>query len=158
MRGNPVLRVSSTAAPDSSGHVARQAYGERLSAAIADGQRNRPELRLNRSPSYARQPIVAQNSDSWRDQLLTEIEDLVAELRGKVARYSLFRSGPSFNDASHPDNRAAAEWMHEALEDIAATALGIELASEVRISRMRSAAEQDLYSETNQEPKSGTAG
>lgn len=151
MRGNQFLEVSLT-------QVASPDRGELLRAAMAASHWSRPDLRLDRSPSDARQTTMAQDSESWRDELLTEIEDLVAQLRAKVARYSLFRSDPSLHDPSHPDNRAATDWMHSALEDIAATALGIELATQERIFRAISDVDRGATIETNQEPKTGTAG
>lgn len=156
MRGNPFLEVSLT-------QVARQDHGELLRAAMATSQWRQPDLRLNRTPSDAGRPEVvqdfnAQDSDRWNDPLLAEIEDLVAELKAKVARYSLLRSDPSRTDPSHPDNKTATDWMHEALEDIAATALGIELASQERIFRAISDAGRNPMIETKKEPKSGSAG
>ena len=166
MRGNPFLEVSLT-------QVARQDHGELLRAAMATSQWRQPDLRLNRTPSDAGRPEVVQDfntqdSDRWNDPLLAEIEDLVAELKAKVARYSLLRSDPSRTDPSrtdpsHPDNKTATDWMHEALEDIAATALGIELASQERIFRAISDAGRNSMIETktiktNKEPKSGSAG
>jgi hypothetical protein len=170
MRGNPSLEVSLT-------HVASQDHSELLRAAMATSQWRQPDLRLNRTPSDAGDPGVAQefdsqDSDRWNDPLLAEIEDLVAELKAKVARYSLLRSDPSLTGpaltgashpgASHPDNKTATDWMYEALEDIAATALGIELASQERIFRAISDAGRSPRVETNpikttKEPKSGNA-
>jgi hypothetical protein len=133
-----------------------EVHGDLLSDALAHGQWSSLQLSPNRSPSYARPPTTAPDSEIWRDRLLAEIEDLIAELRGKVARYTLFQSGRSLDDASRPGNQAAMEWLHQALEDIAATALGIELASQGGILRMTSAAEQDLTSELHQKPNTGT--
>lgn len=135
-----------------------EVHGDRLSDALAHGQLSSLQLSLNRSNSYARPPTTAPDSEIWRDRLLTEIEDLITELRGKVARYMLFQSSRSLDDASRPGNQAAMEWMHQALEDIAATALGIELASQAGILRMMPAAEQDLTNEIHQKPSTGTTG
>ncbi|WP_354189918.1 hypothetical protein [Arthrobacter sp. UYCu712] len=71
---------------------------------------------------------------------MAEIEFLVAELQGKVIRYALFRSSEKF---SHPGG-ISADWMPEALEDIAATALDIELASREGLLRMMAVHERDL--------------
>lgn len=186
MRGDPFVKVSSRPGAVSSGRVAGLAarpqrdagqpnpplgretqpthwpspevHGDLLSDALARGQLSSLQLSLNRSPPYARPPTAAPDSEIWRDRLLTEIEDLVAELRGKVAGYTLFQSSRSPDDASRPGNQAAMEWMHQALEDIAATALGIELASQAGILRMMSAAEQDLTNEIHQKPNTGTTG
>lgn len=134
-----------------------------LSAALAHTQWRRPDVRLNPSPSAGRQPCVGQDSESRRDGLLTEIEDLVTELKAKVARYSRLKSDPSLNDPQRPDNQAATDWMHEALEDIAATALGVEPASQERLFYAISEADaisrvdRDSTIETNQEPESGNA-
>jgi hypothetical protein len=152
MRGDPFLEVSLTRAeqPD---------HGKSLRAALASTQWRRPDLRLTSVPPSAELPARTQDSQSGHDPLLTEIEDLVAELKAKVARYSLLRSDPSLAaTTSLPDNRSAAEWMHEALEDIAATALGIELASQERMFRAIAEADRRTLSQTNQEPTSGTAG
>lgn len=151
MRGDPFLEVSLTQAgqPD---------HGKSLRAAMASAQRRRPDLRLTPAPPFAERPDTARDSDSPRDPLLTEIEELVAELKAKVARYSLLRSDPSLAAMSRPDNRSATEWMHEALEDIAATALGIELASHERMFRAIVEADHRTTIEANPEPKSGTAG
>lgn len=151
MRGDPFLEVSLTRAeqPD---------HGKSLRAALASTQWRRPVLRLTPVPPLE-QPDGTQDSETGHDPLLTEIEDLVAELKAKVARYSLLRSDPSLAaTTSLPDNRSAAEWMHEALEDIAATALGIELASQERMFRAIAEADHRTLSETNHEPTSGTAG
>ncbi|MET4586407.1 hypothetical protein ACVLB3_002315 [Pseudarthrobacter sp. PvP022] len=151
MRGRQFLEVSltNTASPD---------HGELLRAAMSASNWRRPDLSLNRSSSEARQTTMPYDSESWRDELLTEIEDLVGQLKAKVARYSLLRSDPSLQDPLHPDNRAATDWMHGALEDIAATALGIELATQERIFRAISDVDRDATIESNQEPKTGTAG
>lgn len=160
MRGNPFLKVSPPRQDlhtvDSSGFVTGQEYGDVLGAALADSTWRRLELSLSRAPSDARQLNVAQDSEMWRDQLLTEIEEHIAELRGKVARYTLFRSGLPLRDAS--GDQAAMDWMHQALEDIAATALGIELASHEGLLRTRSVATLDLMDEIVEEPNTGTSG
>ncbi|MGP4033663.1 hypothetical protein [Pseudarthrobacter sp. 1C304] len=62
-------------------------------------------------------------------KLLEEIEDLAVELKRKVTRFASFCEVQPFESASAAANAAAVEWAHEALEDIAATALGMELAS-----------------------------
>lgn len=151
MRGNPFLEVSLT-------HAAPQDHSESLKAAMAASHWRRPDLRLAQGTSDAKPSHGPQDSDNWSDPLLTEIEDLVAELKAKVARYSLLKSDPSLTDPSHPDNRTATEWMHEALEDIAATALGIELASQERMFRALPVVEQGTTVDTNHERQSGTAG
>jgi hypothetical protein len=48
--------------------------------------------------------------------------------------------------------------MHEALDDIAAAALGIELKSHEGLLRIKLAGVQDLMVEPAQEPESGTMG
>ncbi|WAH99046.1 hypothetical protein [Arthrobacter sp. MMS18-M83] len=65
---------------------------------------------------------------------MAEIEELIAELKRKVARFALFRAIEFAHEASEPGNVAAFESMNDALEDISAAALGIELASPPRIS------------------------
>ncbi|MCX2749023.1 hypothetical protein OOZ51_14535 [Arthrobacter sp. MI7-26] len=107
-------------------------------------------------PSPARHPSTAPDSGIWRDYPLAEIEELIAELKRKVARFALFRSIQLADEASEPGNADAFESMNDALEDISAAALGIELASHQEFLRIRSVARPDLnVPGTNKE--SGTA-
>lgn len=96
-------------------------------------------------PSRAGHPSAASDSDIWRDYPLAEIEDLITELKRKVARFALFRSIRFADEASDPGNVAAFESMNDALEDISAAALGIELASHQEFLRIRPAPRPDLY-------------
>ncbi len=118
----------------------------------------RQELSLNRRPSYARQRGAAPDFGICGDHLLADIEELVAELRGKLARFVVFRSLHSSDEASGAADEDATEWMHQALEDIAATALGTEVAYHEGVLRKRATAAQDLIVETDQQLESGTAG
>lgn len=95
-------------------------------------------------PSHARHPSAAPNSDTWRDYPLAEIEDLVAGLKSNVARFALFRSLQISDEISGPGTEDAFKWMNDALEDISAAALAIELASRQEFLRIRSVKRLDL--------------
>ncbi|HSL36697.1 MAG TPA: hypothetical protein VK883_07710, partial [Arthrobacter sp.] len=73
----------------------------------------------------------------------------------KVARYSLTQTPPPSDLAAEPANETAVLWIQDALEDIAATALGIEMAS--RKLFIQAASEQDSQRETAREQPAGTA-
>ncbi|GAA3318662.1 hypothetical protein GCM10017710_37620 [Arthrobacter ramosus] len=88
--------------------------------------------------SHARHPSAPPDSEIWRDYPLAEIEELISELKIKVARFTFFRSIQFGDEASEPGNGAAFESMIDALEDISAAALGIELASNQEFLRIRS--------------------
>lgn len=98
-----------------------------------------------------------QASGLRRDQLLAEIEELAGTLKEKVARYSSSRAVELSEHAAEQANRTALVWIHDALEDIAATALGIEIASRKLFLQAASAGFRDSTSETDQEPSAGTA-
>jgi hypothetical protein len=108
--------------------------------------------------SCTRHPGAAPESGPRLDRLLAEIEDRITELKGKVTRFALVRSVQSSEEDSGPGNEAAVGWMHEALDDIAAAAWGIELKSHEGQLQIKLAAVQDLMTETAQEPESGTRG
>ncbi|MFE4230152.1 hypothetical protein ACFRJ8_19940 [Arthrobacter sp. NPDC056886] len=59
---------------------------------------------------------------------MAEIEERARELRRKAARFALFCAVESSDEAAARVNAAAVTWMQETLEDIAATALGMETA------------------------------
>jgi hypothetical protein len=130
----------------------------RLTSELYGDLWRRQEPRPNRRPSYARQPGTAPDSGMWPDQLLAEIESLIAELKEKVARFALFRSLQYSEEASGAGNEAALESMNLTLEDIAAAALGIELASHEGYPRISSAPVQALMVEIAREQESGSAG
>lgn len=94
----------------------------------------------------------------WRDHLLADIEEHVAELRRKLARFAVFRSLQSSNEATGPDNEPAMERMHQALEDIAATALASEMAYHEAFLRKPATEAQDFITATDHQRESGTAG
>ncbi|GAA5200430.1 hypothetical protein GCM10023346_42490 [Arthrobacter gyeryongensis] len=87
--------------------------------------------------SHARRPAATAESETWRDYPLAEIDELIAELKIKVARFTFFRSLQFGDENSEPGNGAAFESMMDALEDISAAALGIELASHQEFLRIR---------------------
>jgi hypothetical protein len=118
----------------------------------------RPEPGLDPAPSYAQERPAAEDSGIWRDHLLAEIEDLAEKLKEKVARYSLLRAAQFSDQAGELANEMAVKWIHEALEDIAATALGIEIASRELFLKAASAGEPVRTSGTSQEQTmAGTA-
>jgi hypothetical protein len=114
----------------------------------------------NAASSCTRQPGAAPDSGPRLDRLLAEIEDRITELKGMVARFALVRSvqSSSSEEDSGPGNEAAVGRIHDALDDIAAAALGIELKSHEGLLRIKLAAMQDLMTEAVQEPESGTMG
>ena len=87
-----------------------------------------------------------------------EIEDRIAELKEMVTRFALVQSLQSSEKILGPDDEAAVKWMREALDDIAAAALGIQLTSHEGFVQTQLAAVQDLLAETAQEPESGSTG
>lgn len=102
---------------------------EVLAAELADFLWRRQEPGLDQLPSSTRGGSGAQDSGTWRDQLLAEIEDLAKMLKDKVSQYSLIREARISEQAAELTNESAVVWIEDALEDIAATALGIEIAS-----------------------------
>jgi hypothetical protein len=133
---------------------------EELAAELAEflGQRQKPGL--ERLPSSTWRRSSAQDPGLWRDQLLAEIEDLAGDLKRKVARYASLRavqSSPSFGARTGPADVAAVAWIYQTLEDIAATALGLEIASREVFLRAGMAEEQNLSVEAAQEQAAGTA-
>lgn len=102
---------------------------EVLAAELADFLWRRQEPGLDQLPSSTRGRSGAQDSGTWRDQLLAEIEDLAKMLKDKVSQYSLIREARISEQAAELTNESAVVWIEDALEDIAATALGIEIAS-----------------------------
>jgi hypothetical protein len=106
--------------------LSTQAF-EVLLAAELDDLRRRRQPRLNQPRPHLKRLGSAQNSEVWRDQLLAGIEDLASELKRKVAHFALFCAVQSSDEASVRANASAVAWMQEALEDIAATALGMEM-------------------------------
>ena len=130
---------------------------EGLAAELTNLLWKRQEPVLEWPPSTTWHRSRAQNSGLWRDKLLAEIEDLARELNRKVARYSSMRAVQSPDGASGPTDAAAVAWMHQTLEDIGATTLGLEIASREAYLRAGLAEEQRLNVETAPERKTGTA-
>lgn len=102
---------------------------EELTAELAEfwGGRNQPHP--DRSPFTNPHRSRAPDAGVWRDQQLEAIEDLAGELKRKVARYAKLRAVQSSGASMGPADAAGVAWIHQALEDIAATALGLEIAS-----------------------------
>jgi hypothetical protein len=123
-----------------------------LAAELADFLWKRKEPGLDQLPPSTGDRSSAHDPGIWRDELLAEIEDLAETLKEKVDRYSLLLEGQSSERA----NQSAVLWIQDALEDVAATALGIEIASRELFLRAASAGEQDSKSETAQEQTAGT--
>lgn len=89
----------------------------------------------------------ASDSRTSRDQLLAEIEDLTRVLKEKVARYSSLQANRPHAEVGEGANETAVLWIQDALEDIAATALGIEVASRELFLRSASAGERSSKSD-----------
>ena len=185
MRGNPILRPASVHPFHRSGDITDDPRPERrkeneqqlgqtddgeqtpappaqarqrmLAAELADFLWKRQEPGLDQSPSSTRGRRGEQDSGIWRDQRLAEIEGLAATLKEKIARYSLTQGAPPSEQAAEPANENAVLWIQDALEDIAATALGIEIASRELFIRAGSDREQDSKRETSHEQTVGTA-
>ncbi|WP_157366320.1 hypothetical protein [Arthrobacter sp. Soil763] len=85
--------------------------------------------------------------DAWRDALLAEVEDLAETLRKKVARYASLRAAQPSALVEDPASETAVLWIQHALEDIAATALGINIASRELFLQAASAQNQEAKSE-----------
>ena len=130
-----------------------QTLEELLADELADLLWRRPELGRDQVPSSTTQRSSALNSGTGWDQLLAEIEDLARELKTKVAQYALLRATKPPDVATGPANGAAGVWIHETLEDIAATALGMDLASKEVFLRAGLTGEQELGVETAQEER-----
>ena len=133
-----------------------QAQQQVPAAELADSLWRRQEPGFDRQPSSTGDRSSAQNFGIWRDQLLAEIEVLAETLKKKVARYSLLREAQSSEAAAEPANETAVAWIQDALEDVAATALGIEIASRELFLRAASVEDQDSKSETAQELAAGS--
>jgi hypothetical protein len=122
-------------------------------AAELDALSRRRHSGLSQARPYTREQCATQNTEVWRDQLLAEIEALVKELQRKTARFALFCAVQPSGEASASDNAAAVAWMHGALEDLAATALGMEMACEQTFLR---ASQADLLRANQAEKHSQT--
>lgn len=130
-----------------------------LAAGLADflWVRQEQEQVLDQLPSSTAGRTRAPENGIWRDQRLAEIEDLAGKLKEKVARYSSLRAAQSSVRAAEQANETAVAWIHDALEDIAATALGIEMASRKLFVQASAAREQDSQNEPALEKSAGTA-
>lgn len=133
----------------------------RLSVA-RDGKIFRHQKRNLTQTAHATQPDTASVSESCAGQLLTEIEELIAELRVALARLAVFWSLHSPNGTHPHEDEDAIEWMSQALEDINATVLGTEAARHEEVLSEPATKEQDLIGEmksavTEKQPESGTA-
>lgn len=134
MRGNPNPRAASVHPFHRSGAIIENLHpegwkaGEQQAGQGEDGEHVQ-EPGLDQPSSSAGEPSGAPISGIWRDQLLAEIEVLAGALKEKVARYSALRAAQFSDQAGELADETAVVWIQEALEDIAATALGIEIAS-----------------------------
>lgn len=108
--------------------LSAQAFDVLLVAELND-LRRRQQPGVNHPRPYSKPYGSARQSEVWRDQLLAGIEDLASELKTKIAHFALFCTVQPPDDASARANASAVAWMQEALEDIAATALGMEMQS-----------------------------
>ena len=134
-----------------------QAQEQALSAEPADFLWNRQEPGPDQWLPSTGGPSSAQDDGIWRDQLLAEIEGLAETLKEKVARYSLLRAAQPSEEAAEPENETAVVWIQDALEDVAATALGIEITSRELFLRSASVGETAWRSGTAPENASGSA-
>ena len=134
-----------------------QTRQQELAAELADFLWKRQEPGLDQLPSSTKGRSGAQDSEIWRDQLLAEIEGLAATLKEKLARYSLTQAPQPSELAAEPASEAAVLWIQDALEDIAATALGIEMASRQLLIQAASDGDQDSKRKTAHEQTAGTA-
>lgn len=159
MPGNTNLSAASVHPFHRSGPITENPRPQRTKANEQQGQADDVEQvpGLDQQPSSAGGRSSEQNFGMWRDQLLAEIEVLAETLKKKVARYSLLRAAQSSEEGAEPANETAVVWIQDALEDVAATALGIEIASRQLLLRAASVGEQDLKSETAEEQTAGTA-
>lgn len=103
-----------------------------------------------------RQQIADQDPGSWRDGLLVEIEKLTEQLKHKIHGYVTLRATQISDQSMVPDNEAALTWVQEALDDIAATARGIEIASHEMFLQAMTPLKQDLQSESARKHKVGS--
>jgi len=133
-----------------------QALRQVPAAELAKFLWRRQEPGLDQLPSSAGGRGRGQDSGIWRDQLLAEIEELARALKENVARYSSSRAGHSSGLAAEPANETAVVWIQDALEDIAATALGIEIASRKLFLQAASARDYGSNNETAREHSAGT--
>jgi hypothetical protein len=129
-----------------------QAFNAALAAEL-DALSRRRQSGLNQARPYTWEHCATKNTEVWRDQLLAEIEALVKELQRKTARFALFCAVQPSGEAADSDNAAAVAWMHGALEDLAATALGMEMACEQTFLR---ASQADLLRASQAEKQSQT--
>lgn len=132
-----------------------QAQQQARAAELADFLWKRQEPGLDQLPSSTYGGSDEQDSGIWQDQLLAEIEHLAATLKEKVARYSSIQADEPSEQAPEPANETAVLWIQDALEDIAATALGIEMAS--RVLFIQAASAQDSADTTADVQTAGTA-
>jgi hypothetical protein len=130
---------------------------EELATELAEFLGRRQKPRLERLPSSTWHRNSAQDSGLWRDQLLAEIEDLAGDLKRKVSRYASLRAVQSSGARTGPADAAAVTWIYQTLEDIAATALGLEIASREVFLRAGMAEDQKLRVEPAREQTAGTA-
>jgi hypothetical protein len=98
------------------------------------------------------------DSGTWRDQLLADIEEHIAELNGRLTRFAVFRSLQPSIGATGTSDEAVFERMHQSLHDTAAAALAFEMAYYEAFTWKPGTAHQYLIAETDQRPKSGATG
>ena len=117
-------------------------------AVLADFLWKRQKPGRGRPESFSGGSASRADSDVWRDQQLAEVQELAEALRQKVARYSTLRAALFSAEAPEPANETAVLWIQEALEDIAATALGIQITSRELYFQVASAGEPDPAGES----------
>lgn len=91
----------------------------------------RQESILN-CPVCVRQDESAHTYEACAVNLLADIDDLVAELEARLARFAVLLALQPPVEASYEDDKEAIEWMDQALKDIKATVTGTHIAHRER--------------------------
>ncbi|MDQ0867313.1 hypothetical protein QF036_004964 [Arthrobacter globiformis] len=130
----------------------------RLLADLGSSRRRGHESSPNRRPSDAKPFGAEPLSETWRDQLLADIEEHIAELKGRLTRFAAFRSLLSSNETASPDSEAVLERIHQSTEVTASAALASEMAYHEAFLLKPATPKQDLIRETDQQPQPGATG
>lgn len=99
------------------------------SADLDSSSWSRPQADDGSVPSSTTAGTWVHDSCVRREQVLAEIEDLTEMLKAKLVRYSALLANRRSAEVGERLNENAVLWIQDAVEDIAATALGIEVAS-----------------------------
>lgn len=104
-----------------------QTHGEAILSTLSDGRPRRPARRVGRNPAHSLNRTVSQAPGIRLDQPLTDIHVLISELNCLLERYELISSRQFVDEAARSMNHFAIVSIREALEEITATAVGINL-------------------------------